>query len=188
MIDLPPDAALVADTPRLRLVPALAENAYELFLLLNDQRLHEHLGGTPLGENEVVERLRRSRERRTPDGAEVVLDWIVRLVPLGEAIGEVAATVTDDGRAELTWVIGRRWQAHGFASEATSAMVRVLEAHAGVERIAACIPVKHRAAQHVADHLGMAPTGERRGRCEVWEGDVVPVLEELATAKGVPVS
>jgi RimJ/RimL family protein N-acetyltransferase len=185
MIDLPPDAALVADTPRLRLVPAVVENAYELFLLLNDQRLHEHTGGTPQGESEVVERLRRGRERRSADGAEVILDWIVRLVPLGEAVGEVTATVTDDGRAELTWLIGRRWQSHGFAVEAAQAMVRVLEAHAGVRRLIARIPARHAAAQRVASHLAMAHTGARQGRWELWEGEATPLVQDVAAPGSV---
>ena len=187
MIDLPPDAALVADTPRLRLVPALAENSYELFLLLNDQRLHDHIGGTPQGETEVADRLRRGSERRSADGHEVILDWIVRLVPLGEAIGEVTAVVTDDGRAELTWVIGRRWQRHGFAIEATQAAVSLLEAHAGVRCLQAGIPTRHRAAQRVAEHLGMAPTGTRRGRSEIWEGERTPVVAEVSVSGSVPV-
>jgi RimJ/RimL family protein N-acetyltransferase len=182
MIDLPPDAALTADTPRLRLVPATVENAYELFLLLNDQRLHDDIGGTPLGETEVLDRLRRWKERRSADGHDVVLDWIVRLVPLGEAIGEMNAVVTDDGRAVVTWLIGRPWQAHGFAVEAASTMVRLLEAHAGVRCIRARIPAKHLAARRVAEHLGMAPTGVRTGRWELWEGVTTPVTEDVVPA------
>ena len=187
MIDLPPDAALVADTPRLRLVPAVPENSYELFLLLNDQRLHDHVGGTPQGETEITDRLRRRSERRSADGHDVIVDWIVRLVPLGEAIGEVTAVVTDEGSAELTWVIGRRWQNHGFAVEAMHAAVSLLEAHAGVRRLQARIPRRHRAAQAVAERLGMAPTGARLGRSELWEGERTPVVDEVTVSGSVPV-
>jgi RimJ/RimL family protein N-acetyltransferase len=180
MIDLPPDTALITDTPRLRLVPATLSNAYELFLLLNDQRLHEFTGGTPLGEVDVADRLRRSQERRSADGHEVILDWIVRLVPLGEAIGEVTATVTDDAMAMCTCLIGRRWQRHGFAIEACAAMIRVLETHAGVRFVQARIPARHRAARAVAARLGLEPTGERSGRWELWEGEVTPVTDDVA--------
>ena len=180
MIDLPPDAALVADTPRLRLVPALPDDACELFLLLNDQRLHDHVGGTPLGEQEILERLRRRSDRRSVDGRELLLDWIVRLVPLGEAIGEVTAVVDDDGHAELTLVIGRRWQHHGFGFEAVDAIVGLLEAHLGVRWMQVRIPSRHRAAQRLAERLGMTPTGARRGRWELWEAIRTPALEGSA--------
>lgn len=184
MIDLPPDAALIADTPRLRLVPAVAADGPELFHLLNDQRLHEFTGGTPLGETELTDRLRRREDRRSTDGREVFLDWVVRLVPLGEAIGMMSAVVDDAGEAELTWTIGRGWQAHGFAVEAAGAMVRLLEAHAGVCLLRAEIAPRHAAARSVATRLGMQPTGERRGRRDVWEGEATPVTENVtATAR-----
>ena len=187
MIDLPPDAALVADTPRLRLVPALPEDAHEMFLLLNDQRLHDHVGGTPLGEQDVLERLRRCSDRRSVDGHELLLDWIVRLVPLGEAIGEVTAVVDDDGRAELTWVIGRRWQHHGFAFEAVDVIVGLLEAHAAVCCIQAYIPSRHRSAQRVAECLGMTLTGAKRGRWELWEAIRTPAPEDTAHKESLSV-
>ncbi|HET9050265.1 MAG TPA: GNAT family N-acetyltransferase [Candidatus Dormibacteraeota bacterium] len=182
MIDLPPDAALIADTPRLRLVPAVAADAPELFHLLNDQRLHEFTGGTPLGETELTDRLRRREDRRSADGKEIVLDWVVRLVPLGEAIGMVSATVTDVGDAELSWTIGRGWQAHGFGIEASGAMVRLLEAHAGVCVLRAAISARHVAARRIATRLGMQPTGARHGRLDVWEGEAYPVTEGVTAA------
>lgn len=182
MIDLPPDAALVADTPRCRLVPLVVDHAHELFVLLNDQRLHAFAGGTPLGETELVERLRRRQGRRAPDGQEVWLDWVVRLVPMGEAIGEMNAVVTDDGTATISYLIGSRWQGHGFAVEAGQAMVRLLEAHAGVRLLQSLIPVRHRAAQRVAELLGMHPTGRRSAGWEGWEGEVVPVHESIGEA------
>src|SRR2546428_12645628 len=109
MIDLPPDVGLVSDTPRLRLVPVTREDAAELRIVLDDLRLHRFTGGSPAGETELAERFARWHGHRSPDGREVWIAWVVRLVPLGEGIGYVQATVHNDGSARLQCVIGSRW-------------------------------------------------------------------------------
>lgn len=169
MIDLPPDAALIADTPRLRLVPLTVEDAPELFGVLNDERLHEFRGGHPLDEVELADLFRRLQGRRSPDGEEVLCTWVVRLVPLGEAVGMLQATVTDDGLAVVDCVMGTKWSGRGFALEALTAMVRLLQAHLGVTRLEARVHPAHAAAVRLASRLGLERQAHGHGR-EVWTG------------------
>lgn len=187
MIDLPPDTSFVANTPRLRLVPVVEADAPEMFVLLNDQRLHRFTGGLPLGETELADLYRRWEARRSADGREVWLNWVIRLVPLGEPIGHLQATVTDDGGAVLGWTVGSRWQGHGFAVEALGAACRLLQAHAGVSRIEAHIHPRHRASQGVATHLGMRDSGTRdTAGGEVWTGDLAVVDDAAPATAGHP--
>ena len=108
-------------------------------------------------------------------------------MPLGEVIGQLGAVVTDDGRAQLTWLVGPRWQGRGLAIEGATAMVRMLEAHAGVDRIVALIPPGHQAAMRVAGHLHMAATGVRGvAGWERWEGDAAPVHQRIGGSPQSP--
>jgi RimJ/RimL family protein N-acetyltransferase len=177
VIDLPPEAALIANTPRLRLVPVRPDDAEEMFTVLNDQRLHRYTGGLPPSAAELAERYRGLESRRSADGSEVYLTWVVRLVPLGEAIGEVGGAVTDDGRATIAYTIGHRYQRHGFATEAVLAMVRLLTSHVDVSTLEALIPPSHAAAQRVAAGLGMECDGQRAGGRERWVGKTSVALE-----------
>lgn len=171
MIDLPPESALIANTPRLRLVPLSPDDAAEMFVVLNDQRLHRFTGGLPLGHAELKELYRAWQVRRSVDGSQVWLNWVVRLVPLGEAIGHVQATITADGTAVIGYVIGTRWSGHGFAVEASRAMVSLLQAHVGVRRLEAHIHSEHIASHRVAAHLGMRRTARRdEDGEEIWAG------------------
>jgi len=84
-----------------------------------------------------------------------------------------AATVTADGRAVVGYVIGTRWSGHGFAVEASRAMIALLHAHVGVRRIEAHIHSRHVASHRVAAHLGMRRTARRDGDGEeIWAGRV----------------
>jgi RimJ/RimL family protein N-acetyltransferase len=177
VIDLPPEAALIANTPRLRLVPVRPEDAEEMFTVLNDQRLHRYIGGLPPSAAELAERYRGMESRRSADGTEVYLTWVVRLVPLGEAIGEVGGAVTDDGRATIGYTIGHRYQRHGFATEAVLAMVRLLTSHVDVSTVEAVIPPSHAAAQRVAEGLGMRSEGQSAAGWERWVGKTSVAFE-----------
>ena len=53
------------------------------------------------------ERFERWEQRRSPDGAELWLNWAVRLREERRAIGVLQATVADDETA-IAWTIGMR--------------------------------------------------------------------------------
>jgi len=85
-------------TARLVLRPLRAEDADEMFAVLDDELLHVFTGGRPLSREELRLRYRRLVVGRSPDGSERWLNWIVRLNELSdvESIEEV-----DDDRAAL---------------------------------------------------------------------------------------
>ena len=163
-------AAAGLDTPRLRLAAVTEGDAEEMAVVLSDPRLHEFIGGSPLGALEL-----RGQYRRWAAGSgnphEVWLNWVVRLRDTGEAIGFVQATVARPPgarlAAEVAWVTGVPWQGRGFAAEAATALVNWL-AEAGVADVTACIHPQHRASERVAERVGFTPTGGTVMGERVW--------------------
>lgn len=156
-------------TERLLLEPLAATHAPEMALLLDDPRLHRYVGGQPQSLEQLEERYERQSRGQSDDGSERWFNWIVRDRGCGNALGYVQATVTvESGVAALAWVIGSRFQGHGYATEATAAMASWLHVN-GVTTLAASIHPGHRASEAVAAAIGLTPTstvidGERR-----WE-------------------
>jgi len=158
------------DTPRLRLAAVSEGDAEEMAVVLSDPRLHEFIGGSPLGALELRAQYRRwAAGSSNPD--ELWLNLVVRLRATGEAIGFVQATVArHPGRglaAEVAWVTGVPWQGRGFAAEAAGALVDWLAA-AGVAELTACIHPQHRASERVAERIGFALTGAMVNGERVW--------------------
>jgi RimJ/RimL family protein N-acetyltransferase len=172
------DRPAVLETRRLRLTAIRVADAEELAGVLGDARLHEFIGGRPLGVPEL-----RARYRRWVAGSghpdEVWLNWVVRRRAAdesagpGEAVGTVQATVTAAAggtlAAEVAWVIGLHWQGRGFAAEAAAALVAWLTgAGAGVAEVTACIHPRHRASERVAERVGFVLTAGTVDGERVW--------------------
>jgi RimJ/RimL family protein N-acetyltransferase len=183
---MPVDISSAADlqTRRLRLAAVRETDAEEMAVVLSDPRLHEFIGGGPLGVFEL-----RAQYRRWLAGsgnpAEIWLNWVVRLRETSEAVGTVQATVTladpagsagaggsavttgPARAAEVAWVIGTPWQGRGYAAEAAGALVAWLTS-AGVGDVTACIHPRHRASEGVAERAGFALTTGMVDGERVW--------------------
>jgi RimJ/RimL family protein N-acetyltransferase len=156
-------------TERLRLTPLRVEDADEMAAVLDDERLHEFIGGRPATPRELRERYAQL-VAGSSNPAEMWLNWIVRRRADGRAVGTVQATLTsrDTGRiAHVAWVVGVEWQGRGFASEAAQALVEWLQAH-GADEILANIHPSHRASAAVAARAGLGPTDEEVDGEQVW--------------------
>ncbi|HEY3069909.1 MAG TPA: GNAT family N-acetyltransferase [Gaiellaceae bacterium] len=164
-----PLASEAITTERLSLEPLRPEDAEEMAALLDDERLHEFVGGRPRTPGE----LRKHYAALVAGPAEANvrwLNWIVRRRGESRPLGTVQATLTngDDGlTAHVAWVIGVEWQNQGFASEAARALVGWLRER-GAEVILANIHPDHRASAAVARRAGLEPTDEQRDGEQVW--------------------
>jgi RimJ/RimL family protein N-acetyltransferase len=157
-----PDWPLAAPltTERLLLEPLRVEHADEMAPLLDDPRLHAYIGGCPATLGELRARYGRLTGGRSPDGAARWCNWVIRRRDTSEAAGTVQATITaqDDGTvAEIAWVVASKHQGHGYAREATRAMVAWLR-ELGVDAVIAHIHPDHRASIAVARAVGLTPT------------------------------
>jgi RimJ/RimL family protein N-acetyltransferase len=154
-------------TERLRIDPLRVEDADEMVTVLDDERLHEFVGGRPAKLAEL--RVHYARlVAGSPEDDEVWLNWIVRRRSDSQPVGTVQATLRDGRQsALLAWVIGVEWQKQGFASEAVLALVEWLRAQ-GVSDVAAHIHPAHVASGAVAARAGLEPTEDEVGGERVW--------------------
>jgi RimJ/RimL family protein N-acetyltransferase len=156
------------DTARLRLDPLTLDDADDLFAVLDDPRLHTFTGGAPMTRDALEKWIEFVVPGRSPDGAEVWRNWVIRVRDEGRAIGTAQATIVGD-EATLAWTIGTAWQGHGYAKEAAAA-VELWVATSGVVWFRAAIHPEHAASAAVARSIGLAPTSEVVDGEVVWGG------------------
>jgi RimJ/RimL family protein N-acetyltransferase len=151
-------------------------DAEELAPVLEDDRLHEFIGGRPLTLPELRDRYGRL-VAGSPDAGEVWLNWVVRSRFDETAVGTVQATVAMSSvppTAHVAWVIGVAWQGRGLASEAARGLVDWLRAN-GVGDVYANVHPDHHASAAVATRAGLHPTDAVEDGERVWrsaaEGD-----------------
>ena len=117
---------------------------------------------------DVRERIRRWERRRSPDGAEVWLNWTLRLKRDRTVVGRMQASVTET-RADMAWVIGRRFRRNGYATEAGRCIAVWLLEFFNLKEVRATIHPDNAASQRVAAKVGMRRNGERTSDGdEVW--------------------
>jgi len=172
----PPPEGLRLRTPRLLLLPFEAPAIQAL--LDADQPLLERLTGfrfpAPLGPpplTEAVLPLVLDRLRQDPAS----LGWWTWLT-VEQASGQVTGAIGFGGPpdAEGAVMIGYATYpgaaSHGFATEATRALIHWALAQPGVARVCASIPPENAPARRVAEKVGMRVAGT------VWEEDIDDVL------------
>ena len=148
---------------RLRLSPLTSEDAAELVVVLSDPSLYRFMGGAPPTLEELQHRCRMLAKRRSPDGEELWLNWVVRDRHTQNALGTLQATVRigELPVAHIAWVLGTEAQGHGYASESGRALTSFLVGR-GVKKVMAYIHPDHLASNRVAAAIGMEPT-------QIWE-------------------
>ena len=154
-------------TDRLEMLPLLREHAADLFSVLSDPLLYEFTHEVPpTSVEELYGRYALLESRRSPDGTQVWLNWVLLELTSGMAIGYVQATV-ESRQADIAWVVGTAWQRRGFATEAVIAMIVWLHC-AGVQVVRAKVHPLHAASQQVAAKAGLARTEEIVDGESVW--------------------
>jgi RimJ/RimL family protein N-acetyltransferase len=163
-----------------KLEPQTARHAEELFPLLADPSLYVFLDVPPPESLESLrERFRQLETRRSPDGTEVWLNWVIRMGS-GQAVGFVQATLRGDG-ADIAFVVSRAHWGRGVARRATEAMVEELSRSYGVKRIFATASRGNVRSMRLLKRLGLSAVepSSYPGR-KVASGDVLMTMELAA--------
>jgi RimJ/RimL family protein N-acetyltransferase len=167
--DLPADDEMRISTRRLSLLPLTTADADDLFPLLMDPALARFTGEIPPADVEAVRAGFAGWEaRRSPDGAELWLNWVLRRRDDRCAAGLVQATV-GDGDASIAWTVGTDFQRQGFATEAGHALIAWLRDTLGVRVILASIHPDNVPSQTLARRVGLRPTERLHEGEVVWE-------------------
>jgi [ribosomal protein S5]-alanine N-acetyltransferase len=113
----------------LSLEPRTAAHADELFALLSDPALYTWLDlGPPADVTALRQQFARSESRRSPDGSEQWLNWVLRDAVSGQALGMVQATVAADGDTNVAYTVGRAFWGQGVARAAVVQMLDLVSA------------------------------------------------------------
>ena len=156
---------------RVKLVRVTREHADPLFSVLSDPALYTFTGGEPPRSAAALgEWFSLLETGLSPDGSEQWLTWVVQLQECATPIGYVQATVRGT-EAEISWLIGSRWQGNGYAQEAMTALLELL-GKSPVEEVVAHINPRHKVSQQIARRLALQPTGCHADGEESWRGRI----------------
>ena len=151
------EAALEAPlhTLRLRLEPQRESHAEGLFPLLGDARLYEYIPLEPPPSLAALrERLARLSARRSPDGRELWLNWVMCDAHTGAYVGRVQATVRAGRPAYLAYeVFPAHWH-RGYATEGCARVMRWLIDALQVDGFEAEVDALNAASLRLLERLG----------------------------------
>ena len=120
------------------LEPQTAAHAAEMFGVLADPAIYEFENTPPPSLGWLTERYARLESRRSADGREQWLNWVIRL-PGGELAGYVQATVSASGTAFVAYELASRHWRQGIGGSAVAAMIACLRSAYGVDRCVAVL-------------------------------------------------
>lgn len=144
----------VFETERLRLEPMMESHAAEMFELASDPAMYRYVPQDPPESLEkLAARYKFLETRVSPDGAELWLNWIVRLKSENACVGVVQVTLPRDGRAQLAYEIGARYWRRGFATEACARVIEALFEQGAVE-VRAELDTRNEASIALLERLG----------------------------------
>jgi RimJ/RimL family protein N-acetyltransferase len=156
------------------LEPRSMAHAEELYGILCEPGLYEFLDEEPPPSVESLrQKLARSESRKSPDGSEHWLNWIVR-DELGRVAGYVQATVFPDGEANIAYVLGSSHWGRGLAYRAVDEMLRIVSVEFGVNAFHVRAERANLRSVRLAERLGFsAATPEESARKGIPPGEIL---------------
>ena len=145
--------ALAAGT--LRLEPQVAGHAPEMFELLRDPAIYEFENQPPESPEWLERRYRQLETRRSPDGAERWLNWVIRLQS-GRLAGYVQATVLRESAAYVAYELASPFWRQGIGSVAVAAVLQELASTYEVHTCLAVFKARNFRSESLLRRLGFA--------------------------------
>lgn len=145
----------VIDAGSLALEPQNASHAEEMFAVLSDPAIYRHEDAPPASVEGLRERFKKLESRKSPDGREKWLNWVIRL-PTSELIGYVQATVHRDGRAAIAYVLSSPYWGRGLARQAVQGMITELLERYHVETLSAVLKRENVRSLRLLEGLGFS--------------------------------
>lgn len=140
--------------PAITLEPRTAAHAEALFPVLAEPALYEFIEEDPPASIEALrQRFARSESRRSPDGSQQWLNWVVRDEALNVA-GQVQATVAADLQTHIAYVFGSAFWGRGIASAAVAQMLDMVAAEFGVSIFFVVAERRNGRSVRLAERLG----------------------------------
>jgi [ribosomal protein S5]-alanine N-acetyltransferase len=143
------------DADGFTLEPQQAAHAETMFELLADPAIYEYENEPPPSLEWLRARFTRLESRRSPDGGEQWLNWVIRLQD-SQLAGYLQASVRADGRAAIAYVLASRYWGQGIASRAVQAMIRELGERHGTTELSAVLKRPNLRSLRLLERLGFA--------------------------------
>lgn len=143
------------ETARVTLEPQIAAHADEMFVVLSDPAIYTYENEPPPSLEWLRKRFARLESRKSSDGSEQWLNWVVRLRS-SELIGYVQATVSP-GSALLAYEFSSAWWGRGLAREAAEAVIRELADHYGVIELKAIAKAANMRSRRLLERMRFLP-------------------------------
>ncbi|MDP1690951.1 MAG: GNAT family N-acetyltransferase [Burkholderiaceae bacterium] len=143
------------ETARLRLEPQLAAHADAMFAVLSDPAIYTYENQPPLSLPWLRERFVKLQTRRSGDGSEQWLNWVLRQRS-GDLIGYVQATVQPDGQAFVAYELASAHWGRGLGGEAVAAMIDELIVQYKVHTSLAVFKRANLRSRRLLERLGFA--------------------------------
>lgn len=143
-------------TKRLNLEPIDETHAIELCDFFQDNQLHTFVPFVPTNLEEQKARCTRWALRKSPDGKEIWLNWLTRDLETKLVVGHFQAGIKDDGIASIGYVVARKFQNRGMATEALKIIFEYLHRDLHVTEVKAWSDTRNLASHRLAEKMGMA--------------------------------
>jgi [ribosomal protein S5]-alanine N-acetyltransferase len=124
-----------------------------MFAVLVDPAIYAYENSPPASIEWLRARFVRLESRRSADGREHWLNWVLRTAD-DQLIGYVQATVYGDGSAALAYVLGSAYWGRGLASQAVAALIDELVTHYQVRTVFAVLKRENRRSLGLLRRLG----------------------------------
>jgi RimJ/RimL family protein N-acetyltransferase len=164
------------------LEPQEASHACEMFKVLSDPAIYEFENEAPQSEAWLVARFKRLESRRSPDGTELWLNWVVRLLS-GELAGYVQATVLEDGLCYLAYELSSKYWRKGLGRSAVTAVLQELGSSYQVGKVVAVLKTRNFRSHALLLNLGFSHASEEVISLVKPEADEVLMLKFLTRAE-----
>jgi len=149
----------VLEAGGLTLEPQTAAHADEMFVVLSDPAIYAYENEPPRSRDWLRERFGRLESRRSADGREQWLNWVIRLSS-AELIGYVQATVRANGDAAIAYELSSAYWGRGYARQAVQAMMNELVARYGVGNVTAVLKALNERSLRFLQRLGFSPASD----------------------------
>lgn len=145
----------VLDAGDITLEPQTAAHAEEMFAVLSDPAIYAYENAPPPSLEWLRERYSRLESRRSADGAEHWLNWVIR-IPGPRLAGYVQATVRANGSAAIAYELSSAHWGRGLARRAVEAMIRELAERYAVVRLFAVAKRRNERSIRFLERLGFS--------------------------------
>ncbi len=164
----------------LTLEPQVAAHADEMFEVLGDPAIYRYENEPPVSREWLRTRFTRLESRRSGNGSEQWLNWVIRLRD-GTLAGYVQATVRPDESAAVAYVLASPYWGKGIGSAAVRAMIGELHARYGVKVLDATLKRTNLPSQRLLERMGFELAAPVQHAEREIDADEILMLRDTAS-------